>query len=136
MLVILAYAFTPGLTCSKKGDNIEMSTPNQCNNKENLGIGRDEIRNYFISSGHKSGRVTHRYISRRERRGKKSSKARKGRYAGAQDFFFFFLQAGKPKDVRRGSTPVIMRIDCTSGGRGGSGARDSAAWLDLLSSAP
>lgn len=43
-----------------------------------------------------------------------------------------FLQA----DLKRQDAGelAIMRIDCTSGGRGGSRVCDSTAWLDLLSS--
>lgn len=50
--------------------------------------------------------------------------------------FSFFCEHAKPKDVRVERAPAVMKTDCTSGGRGGSGARDLAAWLDLLSSHP
>lgn len=49
---------------------------------------------------------------------------------------FFFLEQSKPKYVRGKRAPAVMRIDCTSGGRGGSGGARLAAWLDLLSSDP
>lgn len=123
----------------QKGDNIEISTTNQCKNLKKQNTGQNETRNYFISSGHQSGGVTHTCMSRRGER-KKSCQVEGRRCAAAQRFLFFFLllflRAGEPKDVRRGRALAVMRIDCTSGGRGGSGARDSAAWLDLLSSAP
>lgn len=89
------------------------------NKKPNQSAGHDEMRNYFFSSERKSRGATNTYMSRRTGR-KKSCQA----------------GGGEPKDVRRGRALAVMRIDCMSGGRGGSGVRDSAARLDLLSSAP